>query len=306
MSTLLKPAFEHPKLARSFLLLGLGGFLFSLISCVNGPLFFLGGFLVLAWWSCIFVMDGWVYRQRGESLLITFPKRFFFLCFWSLVFCSFWALVHRGEMGLSRFLPFLSHGVGLFPPAWPVVSLLFFLSVIPMFFELTDLLDTSGIFRSVDGAALGRVRRTPVLVAGGVCLVLSMIWPSTLFPLLWAAPGLLLDPFNERWGAESLLSDVRLGNYRRFGLLLLSGLSFVVLCQSVVFFGGVREGMGASLRIPLVWYLLFLPLALSAFVSSVTLVTLWERSRVWVRGLLILAGAGIVLFSFSFGGFNFL
>jgi hypothetical protein len=70
------------------------------------------------------------------------------------------------------------------------------------------------------------------LVMGGVAL----LFPQYLGPLIWGSVTLVVDPWNYRRGAVSLLRDLEEGDYGRLGRLLLAGLICGVLWESLNFF----------------------------------------------------------------------
>ena len=62
-----------------------------------------------------------------------------------------------------------------------------------------------------------------------VMLGLPILFPTVFFPLVWLGFVFLLEPFNFKHGAESILGDLAQGSFRNLYLLLLSGLLCGVL-----------------------------------------------------------------------------
>ncbi|MBP9128081.1 MAG: hypothetical protein KBG07_04855 [Elusimicrobia bacterium] len=291
MEKIKKRPYPHNDLARAIMLAGLG------VLAATGLLAGLGRepfgtwFYVTAWWSYILIADGWVYRHRGESLLISYPGRFVFLAGWSVFLWSLFELVNF-RLGNWAY-------VGL--PDQTVVRwagyALSFATVTPAILETADLLD--GAFRRMFAVRpFFRSGRALFWVAGAACLVLPIVGPRFFYPLIWGAPFFLLDPLNDRWGVPSLLSDWRSGQMRRWVLLLGAGLACGLLWESFNSLASARwvysiPGMEEwkLFEMPLLGYLGFLPFALSVYASSVTAVRLWEKMNKPVR--LLCAGAAL-------------
>ncbi|MBL8023180.1 MAG: hypothetical protein JNK54_02705 [Elusimicrobia bacterium] len=289
----LKRPYPQIQLARALMLVGFGILLtsFALARLDREP--FDRWFYAFAWWSYILIVDGWVYRQRGESLLISYPGRFLFLSLWSVVFWSAFELLN---FRLQNW-----HYVGL-PTQTAVRWLGYFISyatVVPALLETADLLDT-GFLRSVSVSPLMRSGRWVLGLIGTVCLVLPLLWPKLFFPLIWAAPLLLLEPLNELLGGQSLLSDWRSGTLRRFSLLLTAGFFCGLLWEFWNAFAGAHWVYSVPgldrwkiFEMPVVGYLGFLPFAVSAYTASVTATKLWEKSTGPIRAALGLASVGM-------------
>ena len=302
MEKTLKRPFPRVDLARAFMLLGACILLTSFALARAGRAPFDTWFFPLAWWSYILVVDGWVYRHRGESLLISYPGRLAFLSLWSVVF---WSLFEVLNFRLQNW-----HYVGLpenTPVRWAGYAAAF-ATVVPALLETADLLET-GWLRPVSVAPLMRSGR---IICGGIgvaSLVLPVLWPTLFFPLVWGAPLFLFDPVNELWGGQSLLSDWRSGTLRRVSLLMTSGLlcgilwEFWNVCAKAHWVYTVPGLDGWKIfEMPAIGYLGFLPFALSAFVLSVTATKLWEKSNGPLRA--ILGGAGVVVSLAIFAGID--
>lgn len=177
-------------------------------------------FYVLAWWPYILAADALVYRLRGESLLVSRTREFFWLALWSAAVWYFFELVN---VRLDNW-----HYVNV--PDQPVVrfalGVLAFATVLPgMFvtFELVTLWDWLGRWRS-------RPFQTPRWVMRGgftfglLCLALPLLWPQYFFGLIWGFAPLVLEPWLYRRGGRSLLRDLERGDPRPLARLLLTGL----------------------------------------------------------------------------------
>jgi hypothetical protein len=292
MEKALKRPYPQVQLARVLMLVGFGVLLatFALAHLNRQP--FSQWFYAFAWWSYILIVDGWVYRQRGESLLLRYPGRFLFLSLWSVMF---WSLFELLNFRLQNW-----HYVGL--PADTGLRwfgyFISFATVVPALLETADLLDT-GFLRSVSVSPLMRTGRTTLVVLGSVCLALPLLWPKLFFPLVWMAPVLLLEPANELLGGQSLLSDWRSGTLRRLTLLLTAGFFCGLLWEFWNAFAGAHWVYSVPgldrwkiFEMPVVGYLGFLPFAVSAYTVSVTATKLWEKSNGFIRTTVGLTGLG--------------
>jgi hypothetical protein len=293
MEKLLKRPFPRVELARVFMLVGSGVLVASFVLARLGRAPFDTWFYSFAWWSYILIVDGWVYRHRGESLLIRYPGRFAFLSLWSVIVWSFFELLnfrlqnwHYVGLPLDTPLRWMGYGVA-------------YATVVPALLETADLIET-GFHRPLAVPPLMRSGRWAFVAVGAACLVLPLLWPTLFFPLIWGALFFLLEPVNELLGGQSLLSDWRSGTLRRWGVLMMAG----GLC------GFLWEGWNICARahwvytvpgldgwkifeMPVIGYVGFLPFALSVYTASVTATTVWEKSNAWVR-----AGVGGVGLAF--------
>jgi hypothetical protein len=293
MEKVLKRPYPRRELAQAFMLVGIGVLLAAFVLARLDRAPFATWFYSFAWWSYILIVDGWVYRQRGESLLISYPRRFAFLSLWSVVLWSFYELLNFRlqnwyYVGLPADLPVRWAGY--------VVA---FATVVPALLETADLLDT-GWHRPISVAPFMRSGRWVFGIVGVACMALPLLWPKMFFPLVWGALFFLLDPLNELLGGQSLLSDWRSGTLRRLTLLAMAGL----LC------GFLWEGWNVCasahwmyhlpgldrwkiFEMPVVGYLGFFPFALSVFTASVTATKVWEKSSGGVRATMGIAGVAL-------------
>lgn len=227
----------------------------------------------------LLAVDGWVYRKRGESFLISHPRRFLLTALWSVAFWGFFEVLN---FRLNNW-----HTVG--DPAHPVfrwlVTLFTFATVVPLVLELADLLDTAGLLKSVSVAPFHRSGRFLFPVIGAVCLGVPMVWTDPFFPLVWAVPFFLLEPVAEALGAPSLLSDWKSGGARRFALLGAAGLIAGLLWQCLNAGAGTRWVFTIPhldhwkiLNMPALAYVGFVPFAFSAHTAGAVAARLWDRS----------------------------
>ncbi len=252
-------------------------------------------FYCWAWWSFIFFVDGWVFRRRGESLILSHPGRFLFFVVWSI---PLWLIFEAFNFRLGNW-----HYVQVPQDlTWRWIGYcLGFATVVPGLMETADLLDTAGFFREAKIKPLGWKKRIDkyLLMSGLLMLALPLIWPQYFFPLVWCAFVCLLEPFNEHMGLPSLMTDWREGRVKRFFILITAGFLCGILWESLNALAGAHwvytipfVGNWKLFEMPVLGYLGFLPFALSVFAMTVFSVHVWERASVFVRFVLLTGLAG--------------
>jgi hypothetical protein len=187
-----------------------------------------------AWTGYILLVDGFVYKKRGFSWLITNPREFFFLALVSIplwvVFEGYnlliknWYYINLPQNLIVRYLGY----------AWAYAT------ISPGIFQTAELVavlrgskqpSTITEARGVEKLAPKRLLSVELTTADYVCLVLGMA--MLLLPIIWPSPYLaapvflgfifLLDPVNAWAGDESLQLDIRRGSYQRLTNLLIAG-----------------------------------------------------------------------------------
>jgi hypothetical protein len=76
-------------------------------------------------------------------------------------------------------------------------------------------------------------------LAGGLCLLLPMVWPRFFFPLVWVSTGLLLAPVELRAG-QGLLTQLRQGDYGPLRRTLVAGLIAGLCWESLNFWARAK------------------------------------------------------------------
>ena len=175
----------------------------------------------IAWTGYILLVDGIIFKKRGSSWLTSHRSEFLFLAVLSIplwaVFEGYnlliknWHYINLPENVIARYFGY----------AWA------FATISPAIFETAELV---GLFRDRPSSI---VHRPPSrlstldhgLIAAGAAMVLwPLVWPSPyLAAPVWLGFIFLLDPINNRRGAESLLGDVRRGRWDRLINLSVSG-----------------------------------------------------------------------------------
>jgi hypothetical protein len=284
------PSSHRQQISRIILLAGLALIVGPCLMAARGREPFATWLFPFVWWGYIFFVDGWIYRRRNESLLLSHPGRFLFYAGWSVVLWMLFELINVrlnnwSYVGVVENLPLRWFGY--------VIS---FATVVPGLMETADLLDAAGVVRSGRVKPLGWKKGVEpyFVVLGMAMLLLPLVWPRSFFPLVWGAFILLLEPLNERLGAASLLSDWRTGHLRRFYILLLSGFLCGILWEAWNALSRARwvydipwVGEPKIFEMPVLGYLGFPPFAVEVFVMTSLAVFVWEKSSQAVRAILI-------------------
>ena len=194
-------------------------------------------FYAFAWWSYILILDGLCVLRRGDSLLTTRTRFVFPLCLWSISFWFFFELLN------ARFQNWYYVGVmpadtwGNLLSGW-LFTICAFATVFMGIFETFEALTALGIWRNWSGTA----GQLPVWVSyaiqaiGALMAILSIVSPLYLAPLIWGSLTLLVDPWNYRRGARSILRDIEARQWGTVARLLLAGLICGFVWESLNFF----------------------------------------------------------------------
>ena len=190
-------------------------------------------FYAYAWWGYIFVLDGYVYVRRGHSLLTRSRKHVLPVLVWSVTFWYFFELLNLRYqnwyyVGVAHnlFLGFL-------------FSVICFSTVFIGMFETYESLTASGVWVNWQGKRGGKFPRWVSYAVQGLGLVmvtLSLVFSTYLAPLVWGSVTFLIDPWNYRRGARSLLRDFEERDWGLVARLLLGGLICGAFWESMNFF----------------------------------------------------------------------
>lgn len=210
---------------RYLIWLGLAGQLFGYFGLLCGWPVIREWFYPLAWWSYILLLDGIIYRMRGNSLIVSRTKPFLLMLPWSVVI---WLVFELANFRLQNW-----YYVNLESILWLrwigyTISLA---TVLPAIFETAEFLEIIGLFRKVVGNPLdfsNRKTRVIFFWSGIITLGLAAIFPQIFFPLIWISFILILEPVNYKLGGHSLLNQ---GNYAKIGQLAMAGLICGVLWE---------------------------------------------------------------------------
>jgi len=177
-------------------------------------------FTPIQWTGLVLLLDGWLKRRRGRSLLSDYPLELLIL---ALISIPSWVIFegYNVLLGNWRYLDLPdSMWVRYIGYAWA------FATISPGMFliyetidELVPGKDPDYRPRLSDGVFWGFV------IFGAACLIVPLIWPSPwMTPLVWMGFAFFLDPINSRaFGERSILSEFFTGHYRSMLLFFLAG-----------------------------------------------------------------------------------
>jgi hypothetical protein len=185
----------------------------------------------IAWSGYILLVDGCIFSKRGSSWLMTNRREFFLLALVSiplwLVFEGYNLLIHNWHyINLPRSLILRDLGY-----AWA------FATIWPGIFETAEL---AAIIREPSRTSEARSAPHPLrlvpdgvfVIAGAAMVIWPILWPSPYLSLpVWLGFIALLDPLNDRAGAESLIGDWRNGRRDRLINLTVGGFVCGVLWE---------------------------------------------------------------------------
>ena len=246
-------------------------------------------FYAWAWWSYIFLLDGLVSRRRGSSLLTTRRTCLPSILLWSITFWYFFELLNLryqnwyyvGVFGIGSVAD-LAGGT--------VFGMAAFATVFMGLFETYDALTAFGLF---DTVKLRPRTFAPsvtywVQAVGAILVTLSLTFSYYLAPLVWGSVSFLIDPWNYRRGARSILADVEGGNLGVLLRLLLSGLACGLVWESFNFLAPQKwlytvRGL-EELKIfemPVLGFMGFPALALDAFAAYAAIAYVFHGNATW-------------------------
>ena len=247
-------------------------------------------FYAFAWWAYIFLLDGFCVLCRGQSI---FTSRWRFvvpICLWSV---SFWFLFELLNVRFQNW-----YYVGVIRGDVPMALVfggsfggLAFATVFMGIFQTFESLAVVGVWTSVgrprDGA-FPPWGSYVVQLAGAMMAGLAIAFPFYLAPLIWGSFTFLIDPWNYRRGARSLLRDCEVGDWRSVIRLLAAGLICGFVWESLNFFAPqkwiytVRGLEGFKLfEMPLLGFLGFPALALDAVTGFAFLAFWFLGNETW-------------------------
>jgi hypothetical protein len=177
----------------------------------------------IAWTGYIVLIDGYIFSKRGSSWLTANRREFVFLALVSiplwLVFEGYNLFIHNWHyINLPRNL--ILRYVGY---AWS------FGTIWPGIFETAELVAV--LLPKRGRESFSRVRKEKDL-AGAAMLIWPIVWPSPYLSIpVWLGFIALLDPLNQRAGAESLIGDWRGGRRHRLVNLIVAGFVCGVLWE---------------------------------------------------------------------------
>jgi len=237
----------------------------------------------ISWWALILLAEAVTCLRTGSSLLLSRPRAFFALAFWS---GAFWLVFELANLRLQNW-----YYVGI-PNDLATRTLgvyLAFATVLPGVLGIHTLLGSFASPREPRGRNAPSPRaRALITVSGAAFLVLPLLFPRVAYPLIWGAPFLLLEPWLSTRDERSLLSRWRGGDRGPIARLLLAG----ALCGAIWEFWNWRSPAkwiytvplfeeGKLFEMPYLGFVGFVPFALGCHSAARALVVLgwtpeWE------------------------------
>jgi hypothetical protein len=174
----------------------------------------------LAWGPLLVLLDAWVARRDGESLLDR-PRQLVSLLWWSAVI---WFVFEALNVRLANW-----YYVNVPAVRWQrwIGTLLAFATVLPAILLPARLLEQRGfaarwVMRPV---AVGRRDLALAFVTGVAMLAAVLAWPQRFYPLIWGAVWLIAEPpLYQGDRAHSLFADLERGRWGRIVRIMTAGL----------------------------------------------------------------------------------
>lgn len=266
---------------------GAAGFIILLVAkamLFQGVEPFASWFYCFAWWAYIMMVDSAVYELKGNSLIMSRTREFFWLIPWSVVI---WLVFELVNVFMKNW--YYINVIDVLWARW-VGYFLAYATVLPGIFETTELLDALGIFNvkeKVKGFSLKKKWLVVSCITGGLFFIAPLLFPRYCFLFIWLSFIFLLEPVNYWLGARSLLRDLEKGDGQRFCNLLVAGMICGFLWElwnywartkwiyTVPFFEKLK-----FFEMPVLGYLGFPPFAVECYVIY-NLISFLQRREGW-------------------------
>jgi len=266
-------------LANLEIALALAGWAAGLWGIWRGEAIILQYLYFFAWYPYIAFLDGLLFRLRGQSWLLTQPRKFLQMFFWSV---TVWLIFEALNLALKNW-----GYVAVTPIGWVRWGgyALAFATVLPGMLLTAQVIDALGAWKNLKARPFNPGAWQPVsLMVGAACLILPLVFPRYAFPLVWGAFFFLLDPFCDLWGGPSLIARFAAGERREHLCLLAAGLVCGLWWEAWNYFAITRWvyifpvlNFWKIFEMPLLGFLGFPPFALEGAVMVNFLMALDDR-----------------------------
>jgi hypothetical protein len=244
---------------------------------------FYSWFYCFAWWSYILTIDAFIYRIKGNSLIMSRTREFLLMIPWSIFI---WLIFEAANLSLKNWY-YINLPASLLE-RWLGYAVAYG-TVLPGLFETTELLESLGLLKEsrIKKGLITSEHHAFLVLLGVVFLISSVLFPNYCFPLIWLGFIFLLEPINNRFGGRSLLRDLEGGSPGKIYLLLVAGLICGVLWEFWNFWARskwiyvvpfFREMKGFEMPLP--GFLGFPPFAVEAYVMY-NFISLFRYGRGW-------------------------
>jgi len=266
-------------LANLEIALALAGWAVGLWGIFRGNEIILQYLYFFAWYPSIAFLDGLLFRLRGQSWLLTQPRKFLQMFFWSV---TVWLIFEALNLALKNWGYVAVIPVGWVRWAGYVVA---FATVLPGVLLSAQVMDALGAWKNLKARPFNPGPWQPVsLLVGVALLILPLTFPRYAFPLIWGAFFFLLDPFCWLLGGPSLIARFAAGERREHLCLLAAGLICGLWWEAWNWFAITKWvytlpvlGFAKVFEMPLLGFLGFPPFALECAVMYNFLIALDER-----------------------------
>jgi hypothetical protein len=228
-------------------------------------------YYVFSWWSYIFFLEAFLHMRGAKSDLFDSPRRFLLQAPLSV---TIWLIFEVFNFRLENW--HYVHVPSSLPMRWfgYVIS---FATVLPGLNATKHLFHYLGCFNRLRWSPLNLPNAVHLWIigAGGLSLILPILWPRFFFPLVWLAFIMLLAPFHLSASSPGLVQDLQTGRPRELLEWLVSGLLCGFLWEFWNFWAGAKWvytvpylGWLKVFEMPLLGFLGFPPFAVECYLLT--------------------------------------
>jgi hypothetical protein len=226
----------------------------------------------VCWWAYILIVDAWIYRRKGTSLLTDRRESLVIQCILSIVFWCLFEAYNRVMPGWHYI--HLPQNLSLRLLGYAIA----FATIMPGLFLTCEFLQSYEIFGRawMPQIRWGRAALVTSVVAGALFVLVPPLMPphtrGYLWAFVWMGWFFLLEPFNYWRGMPSIYRDWQHGDLSRTLQLFAAGAVCGLLWEFWNMWAYTKWiyifPLGQNVRyfqMPLVGFLGFLPFALEYF-----------------------------------------
>jgi len=184
----------------------------------------------IIWFGYIFLIDALVYRIKGKSLI---KSNFWWFALILVLSSSCWWVFEYLNRFLGNWLYSGLSGFGSIANK-NLFATLSFATVIPAVLETFELFNCIHLFDHVELKKKHNLTKRflyTMMIAGFLCLILTITFPNYFFPLVWLTFFLILDPFNYMHKHPSIVGHLKDRKLKIPITLFLAGLTCGILWE---------------------------------------------------------------------------